>query len=207
MESIGYRIKQARLGQGFSQVELAQAARVSQPTVANWENDSHVPRQNALERLADILRTSSNWIRVGDSYDASGNHSPKTYLARPIHHIPILPWPDGKNLKDDILTHSSPRDYVALSLNVNKPFVLIANDPNMAAHFPIGAAIIFDSHEGALEDGKCYLFKRKGKIILRRWQSEPNRLEALPNQSAVDAQFVTELPKPLAKAVMSMRRH
>ncbi|PHS36927.1 MAG: hypothetical protein COA91_11315 [Robiginitomaculum sp.] len=207
MNSIGYRIKQARLGQGFSQVELAEAAHVSQPTVANWENDSHVPRQNALERLAGILSKSSNWIRIGDDSQINGLHSPKTYLSRPIHHIPILPWPDGQNLENDALALSSPRDYVALSLTAHKPFALIANDPNMAAHFPIGVAIIFDNHTGALEDGKCYLFTQAGKIILRRWQSEPNRLEALPNQSAVDAQFVTELPKPLAKAVMSMRRH
>ncbi len=207
MDSIGERIRQARLGQGFSQVELAQAAKVSQPTVANWENDSHVPRQNALDRLAGILSKSSNWIRVGEDMQVNSEHTPKTYLARQIHHIPLSPWPSKQNIKGGVLTLSGARDYVALSLNAHQPFALIANDPNMAAYFPIGAAIIFDNGFGELEDGKCYLFELDGKIILRRWQSEPTRLEALPNHSAVDAKFVTETPIPLAKAVMSLRRH
>ncbi|MBL4854947.1 MAG: helix-turn-helix transcriptional regulator [Robiginitomaculum sp.] len=207
MNSIGNRIKQARLGQGFSQVELAEAAHVSQPTVANWENDSHVPRQNALDRLADILSTSSNWIRVGDDSRVNGAHTSRTYLARQIHHVPISSWPSDQKVKDGMLSLSSARDYVALSLNIPKPFALIANDPNMGAHFPIGVAIIFDDSTQELESGKCYLFELEGKIVLRRWQSEPNRLEALPNQSAVDADFVTETPTPLAKAVMSVRRH
>ncbi len=207
MNSIGSRIKQARLGQGFSQVELAQAAQVSQPTVANWENDSHVPRQNALERIAGILSTSSNWIRIGDDNQINGKHTSQTYLTRQIHHVPISPWPNDQNVKDGMISLSTARDFVALSLNAQKPFALIANDPSMSAHFPIGVAIIFDNNIGELEDGKCYLFERGGKIILRRWQSEPNRLEALPNQSAVDAEFTTETPIPLAKAVMSVRRH
>ena len=207
MNSIGNRIKQARLGQGFSQVELAEAAHVSQPTVANWENDSHVPRQNALDRLADILSTSSNWTRVGDDSRVNGAHTSRTYLARQIHHVPISSWPSDQKVKDGMLSLSSARDYVALSLNIPKPFALIANDPNMGAHFPIGVAIIFDDSTQELESGKCYLFELEGKIVLRRWQSEPNRLEALPNQSAVDADFVTETPTPLAKAVMSVRRH
>jgi len=207
MNSIGNRIKQARLGQGFSQVELAEAAHVSQPTVANWENDSHIPRQNALDRLAGILSTSSNWIRVGDDSRVNGAHTSKTYLTRQIHHVPISPWPTDQNVKDGAISLSTARDFVALSLNAHTPFALIANDPNMAAHFPIGVAIIFDNNIGELEDGKCYLFELRDKIILRRWQSEPNRLEALPNQSAVDAEFVTKIPTPLAKAVMSVRRH
>jgi len=207
MKSIGNRIKQARLGQGFSQVELAEAAHVSQPTVANWENDSHIPRQNALERLAGILSTSSNWIRIGDDNRVNGTHTSETYLARQIHHVPISSWPSDQSVKDGVISLSTARDFVALSLNAHKPFALIANDPNMAAHFPIGVAIIFDHTIGELEDGKCYLFERGGKIILRRWQSEPNRLEALPNQSAVDAEFVTATPIPFAKAVMSVRRH
>lgn len=207
MNSIGNRIKQARLGQGLSQVELAHAANVSQPTVANWENDSHIPRQAALDKLAGILSTSANWIRIGDTEITNGVHNSSGYLTRPIQHVPISTWPTTANIKDERITPSPARDYVALSILASAPFALIANDPNMAAHFPIGVAIIFDATAGELEDGKCYLFAQENEIILRRWQSAPDRLEALPNQSAVDADFVETSPVPLAKAIMSVKRH
>lgn len=207
MNSIGQRIKQARLGRGLSQVELAQAANVSQPTVANWENDSHVPRQIALDKLAGILSTSATWIRIGDMDMNDAANTSAGYLTRPILHVPISAWPTADNITDGHLIPLPARDYVALSISAANPFALIANDPAMAAHFPIGAAIIFDSNAGGLEPGNCYLFEIGGEIILRRWQSAPDRLEALPNQSAVDAEFRYSRPTPLAKAIMSVRRH
>ncbi|MCF6221951.1 MAG: helix-turn-helix domain-containing protein [Robiginitomaculum sp.] len=207
MNSIGYRIKQARLDQGLSQVELAQAANVSQPTVANWENDSHVPRQIALDKLAGILSTSATWIRIGDIDINDAANTSAGYLTRPIQHVPISAWPTISNIKDGKLSMLPARDYIALSILADKPFALIANDPAMAAHFPVGVAIVFDATPGELASGKCYLFAVNENIILRRWRSAPDRLEALPNQSAVDAEFVETRPRPLARVVMSLRRH
>ena len=207
MKSIGTRIKQTRLDRGLSQVELASAANVSQPTVANWENDSHVPRQAALDKLAGILEASANWIRIGDSEASKAANVAGGYLSRPIRHIPISAWPTGANLMDGQLTPPPAKDYVALSSSAEQPFALIANDPAMAANFPVGVAIIFDKVQGELQDDKCYLFSIDGEIILRRWQSAPDRLEARPNQSAVNAEFVDSRPIPLAHAIMSLQRH
>jgi len=207
MNSIGERIKQARLGQRLSQVELAIAANVSQPAVANWENDSHIPRQAALDKLATILDVSANWIRVGDS-EASGNaNAAAGYLTRPIQHIPISAWPTHANIIDGQLKPPPAKDYVALSISAKNPFALIANDPAMAANFPVGVAIIFGAVQGELQDDKCYLFAIDGEIILRRWQSAPDRLEARPDQLAVNAEFVETRPIPLARAIISVRRH
>ena len=206
MNSIGNRIKQARHRQGLSQVELADIAKVSQPTVANWETDSHIPRQAALDKLANILGTSANWIRSGEAEIGNGYHSPAGYLARPVQHVPISAWPSLAEMTDGQINPSQARDYIAISLEVSAPFALLANDPAMAAHFPVGAAIVFDADAGVLQDGKCYLFEREGDIILRRWQSSPDRLEALPNQSAIDADFLETRPTPLARALMSVRR-
>jgi len=207
MNSTGERIKQARLERRLSQVELAIAAHVSQPTVANWENDSHIPRQAALEKLASILGVSANWIRVGDSEASGGTSSAAGYLARPIQHIPISPWPTSANLMDGQLKPPPAKDYVALSISAKNPFALIANDPAMAANFPVGVAIIFGAVQGELQDDKCYLFAIDGEIILRRWQSAPDRLEARPDQLAVNAEFVENRPTPLAQAIISLQRH
>jgi len=207
MESIGERIKKARLQNGLSQVELAEAANVSQPTVANWETDSHAPRQPALLKLAEILNSSPQWFLAGD-VESNGQASVhKQYLGTPIHHIPIIEWPAANDAESGTLKFGVAHDYIALSLQITKPFALIANDPVMSAQFPIGSAIVFDADPGPLEDGACYLFIRNGQIELRCWQSSPDRLEVMSPSSAIAAEFTTERPVPLARAIMSLKRH
>ena len=207
MESVGERIKKTRLSQGLSQVELAALADVSQPTVANWENDSHAPRQRALNRLAGILKISPHWLLSGDEGHGNHNLTTRKYLDTPIRHVPIIAWPSYEHIYDKGVKSGPAHDYIAISTQAKQPFSLLANDPTMAAHFPIGSAIIFDADPGELDEGNCYLFILNEKIVLRRWQSMPDRLEALPNHSAVDAEFVEQRPTPLAKALLSLRRH
>ena len=207
MESIGERIKKARLQNGLSQVELAEAANVSQPTVANWETDSHAPRQPALLKLAEILNSSPQWFIAG-GVDTNGHTlAPKQYLDTPIHHIPIVEWPAPSAFENETPDLNGPRDYIALSVNVKRPFALIASDPAMAALFPIGTAIIFDAIAGSLDDGACYLFEIDGRIVLRSWQNSPDRLEVMSPNSAIAAEFMTARPRPLARVIMSVRRH
>jgi len=206
MASIGERIKKARLDNGLSQVELADAASVSQPTVANWETGSHAPRQPALVKLAAILNTSPQWILGGAEYTNGHTLAPKQYLNTPIHHVPVLQWPDNDEIENGALRVGNAHDYIAISIEVEKPFALIANDPAMAAMFPIGSAIIFDAIPGMLENNTSYLFDMGGEIILRSWQNSPDRLEAHPTLAAVDSEFTTQRPKPLAKALMTLRR-
>ena len=207
MKTIGERIKRARLGQGLSQSELASAAEVSQPTIANWENGSHIPRQPALMRLSEILQTSSHWFLGSQEANDTQLIVPRAYLETPIQHVPILSWPRADDVDGHELKPSPAYDFIAVSTNANKPFALIANDPAMAARFPIGAIVIFDANVQTLESGACYLFAHNGHIILRSWQNAPDRLEALPNQSAVDAEFINVRPTPLARALMSIRKH
>lgn len=207
MESIGERIKKARLQNGLSQVELAEAANVSQPTIANWETDSHAPRQPALLKLAEILNATPQWFLAG-SGDTNGHaQAHEQYLGTPIHHIPIVEWPASNDLDENAIELGDAYDFIALSLNIKKPFALIANDPVMAAQFPIGSAIVFDAAPGPLEDGVCYLFNRNGKIEFRCWRSGPDRLEVMSPTSAIAAEFTPERPIPLARAIMSLKRH
>lgn len=207
MRLIGERIKKARLENGFSQVELAEAANVSQPTVANWETGSHAPRQPALIKLAEILNTSPQWFLGGDEYTNGHTLAPKQYLDTPIHHVPVLQWPVNGEIESGVLRFGNAHDYIAISIQVEKPFALLANDPAMAARFPVGSAIIFDAIAGKLEDHGSYLFQVNGDVVLRTWQSSPDRLDAHPNHSAVDSHFTTEPPIALARAIMSLRRH
>ncbi len=88
MDDLHKRIKATRVGLGLSQANLAEKTGVSQPTVANWENGSHIPRQAVLEKISDALGVSALWLlsgtREGDDIPAS------LYLRTPIRHIPIF---------------------------------------------------------------------------------------------------------------------
>ncbi len=88
MDDLHKRIKSTRVSLGLSQANLAEKTGVSQPTVANWENGSHVPRQAVLEKISQVLGVSELWLlsgtREGDDIPAS------LYLQTPIRHIPIF---------------------------------------------------------------------------------------------------------------------
>lgn len=85
------RIKEKRIDCGLSQLEFGSSVGVSQPTVANWENGSHVPRPVALSRISQILNVEQAWLVSGTT---SVEMNPATpYLEAPIRHIPVYNWP------------------------------------------------------------------------------------------------------------------
>jgi len=87
MENLQSRIKQTRLDKGLSQAELAEKTGVSQPTVANWETGSHIPRPAVMERIGSVLEVSAAWLLSGGYAD---KFSPaQVYLKSPLKHLPV----------------------------------------------------------------------------------------------------------------------
>jgi len=91
-DTIHTRIKKTRLARGLSQSDLAQATHVSQPTVANWENSSHIPRPLALDRISKAKNVKTSWLLAGVALNAEDAAS--TYLSSPIKHVSIYSWPE-----------------------------------------------------------------------------------------------------------------
>lgn len=91
MDNLHARIRTTRIDNGLSQAGLAKQAGVSQPTVANWENGSHIPRRAALERIGQALGVEPDWLLSGDY--ARAHRSVQDYLSRPIRHVPVHKWP------------------------------------------------------------------------------------------------------------------
>ena len=87
MDKLHKRIKSTRLKRGLSQAVLAEQAGVSQPTVANWENGSHIPRRPALVRIGAALGVEPDWLLSGNYAQAHGTI--QDYLSRPIRHVPV----------------------------------------------------------------------------------------------------------------------
>ncbi len=141
MDNLKSRIKQRRKNIGLSQAKFAAATGVSQPTVANWENGSHIPRQNAIKRISQALDVDESWLLLGDS---PRNHTAQDYLAQPIRHVPIHSWPTaGKAVSD-----TAPIGYFPYPSQEEHTFALMAqdkqNDPNHV--------MIFDHNTQNLSD-------------------------------------------------------
>ncbi len=208
MTQIGQRIREARTNRQWSQARLAKAASVSQPTVANWENGSHSPRETALERLTDALDVQRLWLLEGHINGA--NNSATTtqahndgYFDTPIMHVPVLPWPMETNASEGL--NAAPIRHLAASVQVKTPFALDCDDPAVSRAFPATTTIIFDRHIGPLKDGGFYLFEWEQKTLVRRWRNHPGRFEPAGDPGRFDTFFPTKRPRILGRAIMAIR--
>lgn len=56
------RLKELRLQHGFSQEELAEKIGIKQNTYSDWENGKCKPNYEKLEKIADFLGVSLDWL-------------------------------------------------------------------------------------------------------------------------------------------------
>ncbi len=109
LDDLHARIRSTRLRLGLSQADLAELTGVTQPTVANWESGSHIPRQPAIVRIAKALNIEPGWLMSGDATEISSALA--TYLSRPVQHVPV--YAVGDRIGVD--TPQVPVDYVPVS--------------------------------------------------------------------------------------------
>ena len=132
--SLALRLKTTRKKHGLSQTELAERVDVSQPTIANWERGGHVPRPDALARIAETLGIDTTWLLSGE---LPARHDPANqYLAQPIRHIAVYDWPLGT--KDP--TEAAPIRFIPLTTDHTGLFAL---DAHISTGFPTGTTLIF----------------------------------------------------------------
>jgi len=139
--SLAHRLKSTRKKHGLSQTELAQKVEVSQPTIANWERGGHIPRPDALARIADVLGTDPAWLVSGEM-PAKSNPAHQ-HLAKPIHHIAVYEWP--RDTTDP--TETQPIRYMAVAADVSQLFALDAHE---LSGFPSGSILIFSRNVATL---------------------------------------------------------
>lgn len=56
------RIRELRIGLGWSQIDLASRLKVSKQAVSNWENDNVQPSIEILVRLADTFGVATDYL-------------------------------------------------------------------------------------------------------------------------------------------------
>lgn len=67
---LSIRIKELRIAQGLTQVELAQKIAVSKQAVSNWENNNIQPSIDMLLKIADYFGVSTDYL-LGRNNDCS----------------------------------------------------------------------------------------------------------------------------------------
>jgi transcriptional regulator with XRE-family HTH domain len=207
------RIKEARLARNWSQQELADRVRVSQPTIVHWEQGTHAPRNMALARLAEALGVSRQWLQgAGEPQPAPVAHPPprsdpsvaRPYWARPLHHVAVHKWPvDMTALADMLAGRREPADFMPYSGEPDHPLALIVDDPAVRQMFPAGCMAVIDAGERSLEDGRIYVVEARGRPALRRWRIDPMRMEA---DTLDDTQFHDTPPQVFGRVLLAAKR-
>lgn len=125
MSNLHIRIKTTRQSLGISQARLAADTGVSQPTVANWETGSHIPRQRALERISIALGVDEDWLLSGKEDKAL--RSANRYLSTPIRHIPI--YADPATAQD--WRSGQPKGFLPYPTENTETFAIISHQKNV----------------------------------------------------------------------------
>jgi len=135
MPNLHSRIKQHRKKLGLSQADMADQCGVSQPTIANWERGGHVPRKEALEKIAHCLGVDAIWLLLGEL--PSGRLPVYQHLNTPIRHIPIYEWPHTAKA----FAKAQPTRYLSLAIELEELFAFDSLDHTEFARDTI---LIFD---------------------------------------------------------------
>ncbi|EJD6508509.1 helix-turn-helix domain-containing protein [Providencia rettgeri] len=94
-EKFASRLAQAAKDAGYSEhgkaTEIAEKLGLTPKAVSKWFNAESIPRQDAMNKLAELLRVEVVWLQHGElaGFDANVS-SPRPY--RPAPKYPVISW-------------------------------------------------------------------------------------------------------------------
>jgi transcriptional regulator with XRE-family HTH domain len=208
--SIGERIREARKTKGFSQSDLASKVGVSQPAIANWESGIHDPRRLTLAKLADALEAPLDWLAAGDrSVAESDKHAAAAYIRRPVRHVPVVSLRTAALLARDASAdpHAMAEDYIPVTLGPAKLVAVFINDPAVDLAFLPDTVVIVDYEDRSPDDGDYCLAHVSETPVVRRWRSDPPRLEPVSSEDDHPTIAVTSSITIIGCVRVSIRVH
>lgn len=180
ISTIGARIRRARKDIGLNQSELAERVGVSQPTVANWESGIHDPRRLMLAKLSETLSVPLAWLSQGArSPDEQDKHPAAAYLRRYLQHVPVISYDAAGRFigETDRDPHDWAEDYIPVTYGAARLFAVFVTDDAVNLAFPPDTLVVIDYDDRQPLDGTFCLAIVEGACVLRRWRSDPGRLE------------------------------
>ena len=208
--SIGERVRSARKAAGLSQADLARRIGVSQPAIATWESGVHDPRRVVMEKLADALSISPEWLAAGARSPSEADpQAAAAYLRRPLRHVPVINLESAARFASDPNAdpHKMAEDYISVTASATLLFALFVNDAAVDRAFPSGSLVVIDYEDRWPADGNYCLAFVDGEPIVRRMQRNPHRLESSSTQTAFSSIAISDETKIIGCVRVSIRFH
>lgn len=167
------RIAKARALNSMTQAELANLVGISQRQIAAYEAAKSWPRAGTLEKLAQALGTTPEWLATGEG---DGKVKARISPALVARRVPIIKIEDVVmfmccGFKGEGITNK----FHATSLSVSEmSFAMVCDDPAMAYSdpdgygFPQGATVIFDPMLEAEHLDYVLMVSSDNRVIFRQ---------------------------------------
>ncbi len=136
-------------------------------------------------------------------------HPAAAYLRRPIQHTPVISFRDAARFIDDPATdpHAVAEDYIPVTTSSHRVFAIFISDGAVDLAFPKDSLVVIDYADRRPTDGTFCLSAPFGFPILRRWRSEPARLEPHSSDPSHRTLAIEGEPRIIGCARVSIRFH
>lgn len=166
MSSIHARIKQLRESLSMSMEGLADAIGVSWQTVQQWENGKTAPKRKRLEDVAEVLKTTVDFLMTGGAASAESEEfvSVKRVDVRLSAGRGTIVFSE-----DEKSRLSFRRDFLSSSgANPDNVVSAVAHGESMSPTIPNGAVVLLNLNDKGVTNKKVYAFRMNGNLHIKR---------------------------------------
>jgi len=187
MESIAYRIKQARLARGLGQAELAAKVDVSTRTIQRWEKGEQVPDSNYLMRIAEATGVVAYWLLTGEGEKFAQEQKPSNVLSLPRNQykkVPLISMPLLSSVPAGVPSQIFHPDYVERYITVDdvrdpSAFALEVKGNSMAPRIENGDIIVV-SPKREVRNGDICVIRVVDEDTVKRVKVEDEFVHLIP---------------------------
>lgn len=169
--TVGDRIKEARSARGMTRPQLAERSGLKYPTLAGIENNAQAG-STQLPILASALGVNVHWLLTGKGPRDAGDAAPlDAGWSDVVGFDQKAALGDGAIQDDYAETHSLKFRAASLrrkGLNAARLAVYYGDGDSMEPTIKPGDAILFDTSDTRLQDGKIFMVRYDGHITAKR---------------------------------------
>ena len=168
LATLGDRITKRQKDLHLNNVDVSQAVGVSKVAVGKWKRNDSEPSSVNLERLADVLETTTDFLLYGD---ARGLASLADVGIPFFESVDVGFRPDSGEVHLEVEEKmvSINRDIASKAgADIDKCFSYVIDDDGMSDRIAANSICVADSSKKEVKDGKIYCF-RHGVIRRTRY--------------------------------------
>lgn len=213
MATVGKLIKDARLGLGLTQAEVARALKLSRQAIQNWEMDKNLPKGRRAGAVAKLLKIAPSLVdpltysSVNKVDDDLGGHT------IPVVHLKDLSDCGEASLEMPLAIFSLSVGHITVHAALKHCYAVEISDDSMAPDYKIGDTCIVDPTIEPLENDDVVAALSDAAAVLRRIRmrgkdsaGRPVYDLLTPNPDHVTVTVNAERPARLLGVVVEHRR-